>query len=358
MPQRKQILWSQLKVGMLTIVSLTLLAIGIFLVTGEVGIFTKKMTLRTLTPDAGGIKSGAPVRLAGIDVGTVQKVGISGLPDPAKAVEIDMEINRKYASLLRSDSEAFLAAEGLLGDRFVNISRGTDQGTPVSSGAFIKFHPTSEFSQLVGGAGDLIDNLNVLVTKLNSIVGEVDSGQGSIGKLLKEDTLYRQLETTASELQKLVNGVANGKGSLGQLLASTEIYDHVNETITKLEAVVDNIQHGDGTVQRLMHDPGLYQKADQLIAQVNVAVDNINQGRGTIGKLAKDEELYHRLTTAAAGLNAIVASLQNGEGAAGRLLHDTTLYDNLNSTSVEVRELLADFRHNPKKFLTIHLKVF
>ncbi|MBI4464804.1 MAG: MCE family protein, partial [Acidobacteria bacterium] len=225
MPQRKQILWSQLKVGVLTVAGLTLLAIAIFLVTGQIGFFTKTMMIRTLSPDAGGLKNGAPVRLAGVDVGTVRGVQISGLPGPSQAVEIVMQVSRAYQSDLRTDSEAFLVAEGLLGERYVNISKGSTKAPPISPGGVIPFHATAEFSELVGGSRDLLDNLNVLTTRLNSVVGKVDSGEGTVGKLIREENLYRRLDTTVSEAQKLVADLSSGKGSLGRLLASDEIYE-------------------------------------------------------------------------------------------------------------------------------------
>ncbi len=358
MPQRQQLVWSELKVGLLAVVSLILLTIGIFLISGEVGFFTKKITFRTLSPDAGGVKNGAPVRLAGIDVGTVKSVRISGLTEPSQAVEIVMEVSRQYQPDIRSDSEAFLAAEGLLGERYINISKGTAKGTQLESGATVPFHSTAEFSELVGGSRDLLDNLNVLTTRLNSVVGKIDAGEGTIGKLIKDEGLYRRIDTTVAQAQKFVNDLAGGKGSIGRLLASDELYQNLNQTVSKLNEVADDLRNGDGTIAKLIRDPSLYDKANQLVSRSTVLVDNVNQGRGTLGKLAQDDELYRRINTATNSLNNLLTELQNSQGTLGRLMHDPVLYDNLNATSVEVRELLADFRHNPKKFLTIHFRVF
>lgn len=358
MPQQKQLVWSQLRVGLLTVTSLVLLTVAVFLVTGQTGFWTKKMTIRTLAPDAGGIKSGAPVRLAGIDVGSVRRVQISGVPESAKAVEIVMEVVRTFQPEIRTDSEAFLAAEGLLGERYINISKGTPKAPPISPGDTVPFHATAEFSELVGGSRDLLDNLNVLTSRLNSVVGKIESGEGTVGRLLADETLYNRIDTTVNELQKFAADLSTGKGSLGLLLSSDELYRHVDATVQKLQDIADQLQNGQGTVAKLIRDPALYNKADQLVSRGTVLVDNINQGRGTIGKLAQDDELYRRLNTAVENLNNLVTSIQNSQGSFGRLLHDPALYDNLNSTSVEVRGLLADFRHNPKKFLTIKFRIF
>ena len=358
MPQRKQLLWSQLKVGLLTLASLIILTIGVFLISGQVGFFTKKVAIRTLAPDAGGLKNGAPVRLTGIDVGTVRDVRISGIPDASQSVEIVMDVVSRYQPQIHTDSEAYLVAEGLLGERYINISKGTPGSPSIAPGATVPFHATAEFSELVGGSRDLIDNMNVLTSRVNGVVGKIESGEGTIGKLIQDESLYNRLDSTVNAAQQLVTEMSSGKGSIGRLVQTDDLYQHVDLAVAKLQQVADSLQNGDGTVPRLIRDPALYQKADQLLARGNVLIDNVNQGKGTLGKLAQDEELYQRINDAAGNTNKILASLEKGDGTMGRLLHDPVLYENLNNTSLEVRNLLADFRHNPKKFLTIQLHIF
>ncbi|MBI4465465.1 MAG: MCE family protein [Acidobacteria bacterium] len=358
MPQRRDIRWSQLKVGLISASSLVLLAAVIFLITGQTGLFTETMMLRTYSPDAGGLKVGGPVRLAGVDVGSVQRVALSGRPDPAEAVEIVMEINRRYSPDVREDSDALIAAEGLLGERYVNISKGTPTTPQISPGGMVPFRHTAEFSELVGGSRDLLDNLNVLTVRLNSIVGTIESGQGTIGKLIHDDSLVRRAEATVSSAEKLFADISGGKGSLGRLVASEEFYEHVNSTVASLDRVLDKVENGEGTIGKLIQDPSLYQNANQLVSRGSTLMDNINQGRGTLGKLAQDETLYQRLNSAVNDLQGVLSRVNAGEGSIGKLLHDQALYNNLNSTSVEVRELLADFRKDPKKFLTIQFRIF
>ena len=358
MPQRKEILWSQLKVGILTVTSLTVLAVAIFLITGETGFFVETIRIRTFSRDAGGLKSGAPVRLAGVDVGSVRQVRFSGRSDLAQSIEIVMEINRRYLADLRADSEASLAVEGLLGERFLHITRGSPEAPLVPPDGILPFRESPELSQLVGGSHNLINNLSLLTANVNSIIGMVESGEGSIGKLISDDSFYRRLDATASRAEKIISDVAAGKGSLGLLLASEELYDQVTAAVAKLENLVAKTETGEGTLSKLIHDPSLYRNADQMVARASLLIDNLNKGEGTLGKLAKDEEFYRRLNSAVGGLDAVLTGLRNGEGSLGRLLHDPSLYTNLNTTSVEVRELLADFRRNPKKFLTIQFKIF
>ena len=358
MPQQKEIRWSQLKVGILTLASLAVLATAIFLITGQMGLFSSTMLIRTYLPDAAGLKSGAPVRLAGVDVGNVQQVRFTGRSDMAQSIEIVMEINRRYEANLRRDSDAILAAEGLLGQRYINISPGAPGSPPIGPERIIPFRDTAEFGELVGGSRDLLDNLNVLTAKINAVIATVESGEGSIGKLIYDDSFYNRLDTIVRGGENLFSGFTSGKGTLGRLLSSEDLYDHVNAAVAKLENVVAKLESGEGTLTKLLDDPSLYQNADQLVTRASLLMDNINRGEGTLGKLAREEEFYRRLNNVVGGLDSVLTGLRNGEGSFGRLLQDTSLYSNLDSTSVEVRSLLADFRRNPKKFLTIQFKIF
>ncbi|MBI4460584.1 MAG: MCE family protein [Acidobacteria bacterium] len=358
MPQRKDIRWSQLKVGLIALFSTILLAMVIFLITGETGFFAETITLRTYTSDAGGIRTGATVRVAGVDVGIVSQVGLSGRLNPSEAVEIVMEINRKFEPELRADSRAILAAEGLLGERYINISKGSPDAAPIPPGGVVPFRETPEFSELVGGSRDLVDNLNVLTSRLNHIVGTIESGEGTVGKLITDDGLYQRLNNTVNNAEKLVTDITSGKGSIGRLLASEEFYDHVDATLSKVDRIADRIESGEGTMGKLIQDPTLYQNAQEMLARGSTLIGNINSGQGTLGKLATDEEFYRKLNDTVGRMDGILTDINNGEGTIGRLFQDQTLYNNLSSTSLEIRELVGDFRQNPKKFLTIQFRIF
>jgi phospholipid/cholesterol/gamma-HCH transport system substrate-binding protein len=365
MPQQKEIRWSQLKVGLVSLASFTLLAITVFLITGQTGFFADTIFLNTYTPDAGGLKTGAVVRLAGVDIGNVRQVALSGRPNLEEAVEIVMEVSTRYAPDIRSDSEVLMGTEGVLGERYINITRGMPDGQPIPPGGTVRFRRTAEFTELVGGSRDLLDNLNVLTTRLNAVVETIDSGQGTVGRFIKDDTLYRRLDTTVGDAQRLIADISAGQGTLGQLVQSRELYDNLNQSVAKLQRVADQIETGEGTVGKLLRDPSLFQNAEQLVARGSVfldkgttLVDNINQGQGTLGKLVTDEALHQRVSSAVGNLDMVLAGLQRGDGTIGRLLHDPALYNSLNTTSTEVRELIADFRRNPRQFLTIQLRIF
>jgi phospholipid/cholesterol/gamma-HCH transport system substrate-binding protein len=358
MAQRKEVAWSQLKVGLLAMAGVSLLAATIFLISGSGAFWVKKVRLVSYTPDAGGLKTGAVVRLAGVDIGNVKDVQHSGRPSRGEAVEVVMEVRENFLQDIRTDSEVFIAAEGLLGQRYINISMGTPKGAPVPPDGVVPFHTTPEFSELVGSSSDLLSNLNVLTQRMNSVVASLDQGQGTVGKLLKDDELYARLNRALSAAEGIIVSVNSGQGTLGLLLKDEQFYDNLNNAVLKMQSLADRIERGDGTIAKLINDPALYDDARGMIARGSTMIDNVNQGKGTLGKLMTEDELHRRLTSAITNLDTLLAGVRNGDGTLGKLLHDPTLYTNINSVSTEVRELMGDFRRDPKKFLTIQLKIF
>src|ERR1051326_6363078 len=125
MAQRKELQWAQLRVGLMVAASLVVLVIGIFFISGTVGFLTRTYTLKAYFSEAGGLRDGAQVQLAGIPVGNVKTIKISPYADPNRAVEVDMKVNRKYQNEIRADSEASAQSAGVLGERFIDISRGS-----------------------------------------------------------------------------------------------------------------------------------------------------------------------------------------------------------------------------------------
>ena len=138
----------------------------------------------------------------------------------------------------------------------------------------------------------------------------------------------------------------------------TELYNKANATVDKLNIVIDDLNAGKGSAGKFLKDPVLYDNANDTIANVKKLTDDINAGKGAIGKLAKDEEFARKLQNTMNKLSAISDRLDAGEGTAGKLLHDPSLYNNADQMLVETRSLVKSIRENPKKYLTIHFKVF
>lgn len=359
MPSQKQLKWSQLKVGLTVVVASVTLATLIFLMSGTGGLFTKKITLKSYFDNASGLRVGAPVRVSGVDIGNVKTIRI--VSDPKKQqtpVEVTMKISTKYLFNLRTDSVTLLATAGVLGETYIDIDSSIARGPQVKDGSVLFTRDTPDIQDVVRSSQGTLQNLDALLKRLDRIVAFVESGKGSIGKLIYDPTLYNRLASTVGEFQDLVNKVSEGDGTIGKLISDDELYQKVNGSVDKLNVIIDDLNAGKGTAGKLLKDPALYNNANATVTNVKQLTDDINAGKGAIGKIAKDQAFAEKLQNTMNKLSAITDRLEAGEGSAGKFLRDPSMYSNTDQLLVETRDLIKAVRQNPKKYLTIHLKLF
>jgi phospholipid/cholesterol/gamma-HCH transport system substrate-binding protein len=358
MPQQQRLNWAQLRVGAMVIISLVILAMGIFFISGQEGFFRRRYTLKAYLSEAGGLRQGAQVSLAGVAVGSVERIEISPYPERARAVEIVMRVGRAYQHQIRADSTASIETVGLLGDSYVDITRGSPGQEVIADGSVVKTSEEADVKRVVQNANDVFVNLRVLSSKLNDITGQIQSGKGSVGKLVYDQTLYNRLNKTSDTVDRMVTRVEQGQGTLGKLMADETLYNTTVATIDRLNKAIDDMQHGPGSLAKFVSDPSVYNNVNHLLTQANSLVDNINQGQGTLGKLAKDPQLYNRLNETFDHLNALSTRMDQGQGTLGKLSTDPTLYKNLSESSQSLRDFLTEFKKSPKKYLTLKMHIF
>jgi len=348
-----------LRVGITVLVALITLAVLIFLMTGTTGLFTKKIVIHAFVDNAGGLRVGAPVRLEGVDIGNVSGIRVSTNP-PSKTtpVEINMKITTKFKESMSSACELALTTAGVLGEVFVDLNCTQAKGRPLENGDTLATRATPQLQDVVRASQSTLENVNVLVKQLSDILNFIQSGKGSIGKIIYDPSLYDRASATLSDLQHVADQINSPKSSIGLLINSDELYQKVNGAIDNLNKIIDEVNNGHGTVGKFLKDPALYDNVNKMVAGANQLVGDVNAGKGTLGKLAKDQALADRLDNTITRLNSIVDRLDKGEGSAGKFLKDPALYDNSNDLLVETRNLIKAVRQNPKKYLTIYLKIF
>jgi len=354
---RSKIRWSQLKVGVIAFSAVVILAMLILLLTGSRGIFEHNELIRTYLDDAAGIAESTPVRLNGILVGSVQSVTLSGSKDPKRAVEFEMAIEDKFMKEIPEDSTSEISAANLLGDKFVNITKGRST-TPVKPGAEIRSLVGQDIPELMAQSASLLDTLQDISKRADAMLRDVDAGKGNIGKLLRDDELYNRLDGIALQGQQLLADVRNGKGTLSKLLYDDSLYQEVRAPIKRIDAMLADLQQGQGSAGKLLKDPELYDDARQTIAEMRRLMQELNAGKGTAGKLLKDEQLYNQFNTLAAKLDTTIDRITSGQGTLGQLLVNPQLYEAMNGAMREFQSLAKDIRANPKKFLRIKLAIF
>ncbi len=209
MPSQKQLKWSELRVGLTVIVASATLVLLLFLMSGTGGFFTRRITLVSYFDNAGGLRQGAPVRLAGVDIGNVSKIRV--VPDKDKRltpVEVIMKVSTKYSFDLRRDSVTSLDTAGVLGETFLDIDSSQSVGPVAQNGDTLptKVHP--DFNEVVTASQGTLQNMDALLKRADRILAFAESGKGSLGKLIYDPTLYDQLSQTVRELKSVVDDIA------------------------------------------------------------------------------------------------------------------------------------------------------
>lgn len=345
--------------GITVLVALITLAVLIFLMTGTTGLFTKKIIVRAYVDNAGGLRVGAPVRLEGVDIGNV--VGIRVVSDPshpADPVLITMKITTKYAESMSSGCQVLLTTAGVLGEVFIDLDCRQNKGAPLQSGDVLRTKEVPQFQDVVRASQSTLENLDILLKRVDDIVSYIQSGKGSIGKIIYDPSLFDRANATVGQLQQIANQLNSPRGTIGKLLNSDDLYNKLNTSVDNVNKIIDEVNAGNGTVGKFLKDPSLYNNANKMVAGGNQLIADINAGKGTLGMLAKNEAMAHKIDNTITRLNDIADRLDKGEGTAGKFLKDPALYDNTNDLLVETRSLIKAVRQNPKKYLTIYLKIF
>jgi phospholipid/cholesterol/gamma-HCH transport system substrate-binding protein len=350
MAQRKQLTWTELRVGVFVLAGLAILAIGIFYITGA-GSIGPKYRLITYLPEVEGVSVGAPVSLDGVEVGNVETIRLNPHPeDAAHSIQLVLRISKKFASDIRTDSTASLITEGLLGNRYVEVSRGLT-GEQMPNNGVLPGKQEAEMKEIMGRVGALADDMR-------AILDQARNGNGSIGKLINDPELYNNLNATAARLNGIAGSIQQGKGSVGKLLNSDELYTKVDSAVGNVNDVVEAVKDQKGTAGKLIYDPAVYDSTKTFLNNGNAILADARAGKGSLGKIMNDDQLYNNLRDATSQVRDATAKLNSNTGTAGRLMTDPALYDNLTGATADLRLLLGDFRKDPKKFLHVKLSIF
>jgi len=396
----KKLTLSELRVGIFMLAALLVFGFMILNSSGDFNPFEKKLRLRVRFASADGLRKNAEVQLAGISVGKVEDVKFLP-PDSPEGERIEATLGvvqvldkKPIGDLIRTDSTATLVATSVLGnDKMINITTGTEKGSAVENDTILKSNSAISMNQLTSTGNDLLKQINKLAIPANEILNKANQGEGTLGRIVNDESLYRSLDGAVAEtrammtrLQTTIDKINEGKGSAGKLVNDPALYDGLNRTVAQLESISADIKAGRGSAGKFVNDDALYNETRAAITDLRKSINSINDiaadikmvtadikdGKGTAGKLLKDEKLYDdareaisRFNSTTTRIEAILADAQAGKGTLGRFVTDETLYNSLNQTASNINQfssegtkLLYDFRQNPKKFLRIKLAIF
>jgi phospholipid/cholesterol/gamma-HCH transport system substrate-binding protein len=346
MPRTRSLAWAQLKIGIVSLVALALAIMLIFLVSGEGGMFWQRYSLKTVFTEIPGLKEGAPVRVAGVEVGAVSALEFIG-----DRVEVTMELAKEHQPRVTNTSTASLGSVSLLGEAAVDIT-ASSSGTPIPEWGYV---PTG---RAVGSLSDVATQATRGLEEATRLIAGIREGRGTVGRLFTDERLYREINQFVDAAENVARNLSEGRGTIGRLTSDPTAARALEGSLRNLEVVTQRIRAGEGSLGRLLNDDTLAKSLSSTTANLDAVSGRLSRGEGTAGKLITDEALYNRLNSMAERLDKVTANLQSGQGTAGQLLHDKQLYENMNGAVGELRQLVKDIRADPKKYLNVRVSLF
>lgn len=314
------------KVGIFFIIGLILF--GFMLEVGEKwNPFEKKIMYKTFLTSVTGLKVGDPVRLAGVDVGKIDKITVL-----EEKVQIDFQV--KPGTKIKTDSVATLRLTNLLGGQFLGISFGSPGAPVLQPGGTVQGRDVANIDIIVDNVSEVVKDAKVLINQLNDNQNEV---MGKISAILDDNRT--NLKSSIANINSITTKLDRGDGALAMLLNDKLLYENFRDASGSLKSIAFKIDKGEGTIGKLVNDDLLYSDARSAMARINDSMKDvkdiaakINRGEGTMGKLVNDEALYNEVRDASKNIKEITRKINDGEGTLGKLVNDDQLYRDTTAT--------------------------
>jgi len=346
MPRTRSLAWTELKFGMIAVFALVMAGLLIFAVGGSGGFFWQNYTLKARFPNVAGLMSGSPVRISGVEVGSVSSVQL--LPTGA---EVWFTVRDDMRPMVTDQSTVSIGSISLLGEGAVDIEPAWG-GTSIPEWGYINS------GIAVGSVAQVTSLASESMLEAKRLVEGIRKGDGTIGKLFTDDALYRDFDSLVQAAERVTSAISGGKGTAGKLANDPELYDEMQQSVANLSAITAKVRNGEGSLGQLLNDPALAKSVTATTANIETMTARLNNGEGTAGKLLTDDALYQRMDGMTARIESLLRQLDDGQGTAGQLLRDKQLYENMNKTVVEIQALVTAIRNDPKKYLNVKVSIF
>lgn len=281
---------------------------------GGIDFFRKGLDVTARFNTVNELQVGAPVKLAGVQVGDVRRIYIEG-----NKVAVTMRIRPDAA--IRTDSRATLRFAGLMGQNYIALSFGTPGAPAVTTGTELEAEALPDLGQIMAR----LDSAASTVGGITNIFGG-DNLQNLVGPFtdfLKENS--PRLTAILGNLQVISKQIAEGQGTVGKLINDEALYNSAIVAVSNLNSTATEIQ-------------AMAADGKAAVVQAKQVVADISAGQGTLGKLLRDEALYHETTGAMTNLHQVLQKINQGQGLAGKVVNDETFFKNVKGTLQKVEK--------------------
>lgn len=291
--------WGKLRVGGLLTLALAM-ALWASLSGGGTSIFENKKKFICYFRNVGGLLPGSPVWMSGMEVGNVRSVEFVNL-DSLRQVRVVCRIKNEVWPMMTLDARVQLGTIGFLGDKYIEIIPGSKDRPGIAEMAIVRTEDAGEASKMFKAGEDAITDVRKLTGSLDTVLGRMGRGEGSLGKLSADTVLYANLTKLIASLTALTNDLQRNQERITKSL---------ERTANSVADLSDKVHENKGTVGRLVNDPALYDNLSSTSAQLDSVMRKLNQDRGTLGLMVNDSALYVEITSLVKRVSNLVTDIE------------------------------------------------
>ncbi len=319
----------EIKVGLFVLIFLSLIAIASFILGGGEDIFAREYLLHTSYQDVKGMKVGAVVRLAGMDVGEVSRVEFSS-DESVKEIEVDLRIREEFKPRIRGDSVATIQQIGVLGDMYVSITVGSvDQDILEHDAHIVGVAPLDVLSyadkatEIVANASSISKKVDLMlgsdeaasraeiaksIENIGLLLADAKEGKGIVHTLVydkeaaaKIKGIIANVEGITADVHDITSELKNGDGIAGELIygnGGKALTTRIGDALGAVEGLLTDVRTKDSMAHSLLYDPEgarIVKELDAAAVSLRQITDAVNNGEGTAGLLVRDPQLYEDL---------------------------------------------------------------
>ncbi len=332
----------ELMVGALFVAAVCLTAFGTIAVSG-LDLLTPKTVWQVELKDLGGLETGDDVRVLGHLMGVVRQIEFD-----RSAYTFRLKLKMNENAPIHEGYSISVRDTTALGGKHLYVEPGPPD------------NPRADRTALVGEPrpSDLMGVVTDVAVEVRKISEKISKGEGSLGKLIAEDDLYRDLADAAKSLKTIAARIEKGQGTVGKLVNEDEIYVQLKELMEKLNnghsalaklmndesgSIIDDLRsasasiksiaakadNGSGTLGKLLNDGRLYDNANRTLASASDVMQDVRSGKGIAGMMVTDETARKNASDTLENLRTVSQDLSTGKGTIGKLISDRELYDKM-----------------------------
>jgi phospholipid/cholesterol/gamma-HCH transport system substrate-binding protein len=334
----------ELSVGAVVSVGLIIFAVAVLAVSKESRLFVPKVRYWSRFSNTSGLATGSPVRLVGVQVGTVESIEFpKDLSE--NRIKVVFSVDRSFAPRIRSGTVAYLKSMSYLSqDKYVELTPGDPQQAQLEGGGYIEAGMSAWESTLLQSQ-DIADDVKEITASLKDLLLALNRGQGLVQEMIHNPEFGRQgaadLEGSLASLHRVLKGVEAGEGMAGALLSdgafSRKQLENIDTSLTHLRSVLERIDNAEGPVAQLTDPQGkgaeMIESMRQAAASLNKVAQQAGEGRGLAARMLNDEayaeSLLGKIDGVAKHAESILKKIDAGKGTIGGLVNDPEVYESL-----------------------------